>query len=137
MAFAIDWFDISELGAGLEPGEVEFIGFEFEAPEFAPESLGFDLQATVKSMTAASGTRAKQVIRFIKNSPATNFASKDTTEMEGGAGFLRRVVAQSDSFQSRFGVILSAAVFQAERRISHSPFLWEIPHAAEVRRVSG
>ncbi len=35
------------------------------------------------------------------------------------------------------GVILSAAVFQAELRISYWPNLWEIPHAAEVRRGFG
>lgn len=47
------------------------------------------------------------------------------------------VVAQFEIFGPCIGVVLSAAVFQAERRISHWPNLWEIPHAAEVRRVSG
>jgi len=35
-----------------------------------------------------------------------------------------------------FEVILSAAVFQAKRRISRWPYLWEIPHTAEVRRTA-
>jgi len=35
------------------------------------------------------------------------------------------------------GVIQSGAVLQAKRRISYCQYLWEIPHAAEVRRVSG
>jgi hypothetical protein len=43
----------------------------------------------------------------------------------------------SRSLDVSFDVILSAAVFQAERMTFLWPYLWQIPHAAEVRRVSG
>jgi hypothetical protein len=49
---------------------------------------------------------------------------------------LKRKCVIQDLDDRLFEVILTAAVFQVERKISRWRYLWEIPHAAEVRRTA-